>query len=53
MYYNVSWQNFANMGSSANLTMKARTATNFCAKVWYQDKHILELDLISLALSEK
>ena len=49
---NASWQNFANMVSPANLTMTTRTGSKFCARSWSRDKHIFNLDLISLALSE-
>ena len=49
---NASWQNFANMRYQANLIMTTRTASKLCARSWYRDGHIFDLDLISPILSE-
>ena len=47
MCYNASQQNFANIGSPANLTMTARTASKFCSRSWSRTKHIFDLEPIS------
>ena len=41
MCCNASWQNFANMGSPANFIIKARTASNFCARRRSQSRNSL------------
>ena len=41
------WQNFANLGSPANLTITARTASKFCAGSQSQSKSIFDLDKMS------
>ena len=51
MCYYASWQNFANMGSPANLTITARTASKFCARSRSQSQNIFDLDSISWVIS--
>ena len=51
MCFNVSWQNFANMASPANLTTTARTASKFCPRNWSQSPDLFRQDLIGEAIS--
>ena len=51
MLYYASWQNFANMGSPANLTITVRTASKFCARSRSQSNHIFNLVLVSEVIS--
>ena len=47
LYYYVSWQNFANMGSPANSTILVRLKPKFCVTSSSQSQDIYDLDLIS------
>ena len=45
------WRNFANIGSSVNLTTTARTPSKFCARSRSQSQQIFNLDKVSWGVS--
>ena len=51
MSCNASCQNFANMGSPANLAITVRTASKFCARSRSQRENIFNLEPISWVIS--
>ena len=53
MSCNASWQNFANMGSPAHLTITAGTALKFCDRSRAQSPNMFNLDLISSVIPAK
>ena len=53
MCYCASWQNFANVGSPANVAIAARTAPKCCAGSQSQSKYILDLDPIPCVIFRK
>ena len=51
--YYASWQDFANMKSTANLNITVRTASTFCARSRSPSKRIFDLDQISYVISRQ